>query len=139
MLCLVYVSSATHLFPEETLTEILQVSRRNNAAAGVTGLLLYSGGNILQVLEGEAAPVERLFHRIEADERHIGVHRLIGLQVERRQFPDWSMALRRPEDLPDEQRVRSLDLLQRSLSEPDTAGLAQEVGIMLDVFARGMT
>lgn len=44
---LVYVSSATVLSTSEQLCELLQGSHRRNAQAGVTGLLLYKGGNFM--------------------------------------------------------------------------------------------
>ena len=38
---LVYLSSGTNRFSPRELGDILAVSRRNNTASGVTGLLLY--------------------------------------------------------------------------------------------------
>ena len=48
---LVYVSSASTLFSRAELDEILRTSRRNNERLGVSGALLYKGGNLMQVLE----------------------------------------------------------------------------------------
>jgi hypothetical protein len=52
MYFLVYVSSAVNLFSDEDLIQLLEVSRRNNEKAEITGLLLYSSGNFMQTLEG---------------------------------------------------------------------------------------
>ena len=49
----VYVSSAVDLFSDEELLKLLDVSRKNNQALDVTGMLLYKGGNFMQFLEGE--------------------------------------------------------------------------------------
>ena len=43
MIQLTYISTATRNIVENSVSEILKISRLNNAAAGVTGLLLYDG------------------------------------------------------------------------------------------------
>ncbi len=58
-LFLVYVSSATLLFPGEDLRALLATSRKNNAELGVTGMLLYKDGNFIQILEGDEEAVRR--------------------------------------------------------------------------------
>jgi hypothetical protein len=52
---LVYVSSATKPFSPDELSELLAQARVDNAALGITGMLLYSNGNFMQVLEGGGA------------------------------------------------------------------------------------
>ncbi len=93
-LFLVYVSSATLLFPGEDLRALLATSRKNNAELGVTGMLLYKDGNFMQVLEGDEGAVRGLYEKIEADPRHGGEITLQQGFVEGRQFPDWSMGFR---------------------------------------------
>jgi hypothetical protein len=91
---LVYVSSATTLFSDRELDEILVTSRENNARLNISGMLLYKGGNLMQVLEGEEAKVRTLYAKITADRRHNGFIILCdGYQAER-QFSDWTMAFR---------------------------------------------
>jgi Sensors of blue-light using FAD len=91
---LVYVSSATELFSRSELDDILEASRRNNAAADVTGMLLYKDGNLMQVLEGDEAAVRETYARIALDPRHRGLLVLLEEAVEERQFEDWTMAFR---------------------------------------------
>ena len=55
--CLVYASSAVDMFSMEELVCLLERWRPKNAALGVTGMLLYKGGNLIQALEGEADAV----------------------------------------------------------------------------------
>jgi hypothetical protein len=90
----VYVSSSEGFFGAKDLEEILLVSRRKNARLGITGILLYRGGNIMQVLEGEAEAVDQLFETIRRDPRHKGVIKLIDREIERRDFEFWSMDFR---------------------------------------------
>ena len=91
---LVYLSSGTNRFSSRELGDILAVSRRNNTASGVTGLLLYRDGNLMQVLEGEELVVRALYDRIERDPRHHGLIPVWEAEEPDRQFPDWSMAFR---------------------------------------------
>jgi Sensors of blue-light using FAD len=91
---LVYVSSATELFDRTELDDILAVSRRNNAAVGVTGMLLYKDGNLMQVLEGDEQAVRGTYTRISADPRHRGLIVLLDERAEQRDFEDWTMAFR---------------------------------------------
>ena len=113
---LVYASSATTLFQPDDLADILAVSRRNNARCGVTGALLYSGGNVLQALEGTADAVEATYARVCADPRHRGVLMLYRGTAAERSFPDWAMGLPSLADLPDGARAGARALFD--LTEP---------------------
>lgn len=88
---LVYVSSATRLMTPAELRELLTVSRTNNAAAGISGMLLYKSGNFIQVLEGSKSAVESTFAKISRDTRHRGCLVLLRAQQEQRDFEEWSM------------------------------------------------
>ena len=74
------------------IRNILACARRNNAAQGVTGALLFSDGCFAQVLEGKQADVEAIFETIQCDPRHADVTILHLHAVERRSFAQWSMA-----------------------------------------------
>lgn len=73
------------------IARILEASKRNNAAAGVTGVLLFSGAAFTQVLEGEAAALERVYDRISQDLRHQQFELLQVTEIDRRAFGAWSM------------------------------------------------
>lgn len=88
---LIYASSAWQLLSEDEILNILEVSRKNNAERNITGVLLYKGGNFLQVLEGDEEAVSRLYQTIERDQRHKGVIVLAKRKIAEREFPDWSM------------------------------------------------
>ena len=70
LLFIAYSSNASVPFNADSLAELLAVSRRNNERAGVTGMLLYRGGNFLQALEGPTSAVRTTFERIAQDSRH---------------------------------------------------------------------
>lgn len=91
---LVYVSSATEIPTQEELVEWIEEIRSRNAFLGVTGLLLYSKGTYMQVLEGEEEVVERLYSRIQEDPRHRTPRVLLRERRPEPEFPNWSMAFR---------------------------------------------
>ncbi len=88
---LIYVSSARGLLPENELLNILEVSRRKNAERDITGILLYKGGNFLQVLEGPEDAVTALYTTISRDTRHDGLLLIAQRPIAARDFPDWTM------------------------------------------------
>jgi hypothetical protein len=96
---LTYVSSASRSFAPAELEAILATARVNNAAEGVTGLLLFHDGNFLQTLEGEEHAVRRIYARIERDPRHVGCIVLERRAVHSRLFDDWAMACRTTPEL----------------------------------------
>ncbi|MHA7220431.1 BLUF domain-containing protein [Arthrobacter sp. MDT1-48-3] len=91
-LSIVYSSTATRPLNDADLSALLAISRRNNARAEVTGMLLYRGGRFLQVLEGPEAGVRDRFLAIKTDTRHMDVQVLVEDRTQHRQFPDWTMA-----------------------------------------------
>jgi FAD-dependent sensor of blue light len=92
---LLYASNTSRDFSDAMLTEILAASRRNNAACGVTGILLYVDGGFMQVLEGDDRAVSDTFMRIQADKRHWNTTILLDRDAPRA-FAEWSMGFERP-------------------------------------------
>ncbi len=91
MLSLIYVSSSVKLLNDQELLAILKKSNENNSAKEVTGLLLYKGGNFIQVLEGDDEVVNALYEKIKTDPRHKDVTVISREQTQTRQFPSWGM------------------------------------------------
>ncbi len=94
VLTLTYTSAATDLLSVQELVELIDQIRPKNEALGVTGLLLYSGGNVIQTLEGSEADVMTVFDAICADERHRRIEVLDRRTVAARAFATWSMGFR---------------------------------------------
>jgi len=92
LLGVVYVSTAVPAWSRAALEELVEGSRRRNSAAGITGLLLYADGSILQALEGPEPAVADLLERIGRDPRHRGLSVILRRPTERRIFGDWAMA-----------------------------------------------
>ena len=88
---LMYASRAVPAVDQEELVAILKKSKVNNPRAGVTGVLCFSEGIFMQVLEGGRAAVNQLYNRIAADARHSDVVLLHYEEIAERRFAGWSM------------------------------------------------
>jgi hypothetical protein len=88
---LMYASRAVPAVDQEELLAILKKSKANNPKAGVTGVLCFSEGIFMQVLEGGRNAVNRLYNRIAADARHTEVVLLGYEEISERRFGGWSM------------------------------------------------
>jgi len=88
---LVYVSAASWALSNIELNEILDASRRNNAAAGITGLLLHVDRGFLQILEGPRPALRETFARIGRDRRHTALRVLVEQESDGRLFTGWTM------------------------------------------------
>ncbi len=86
-----YRSQALFPFSDADLQALLDQSRAFNAAHGITGLLLYSTGQFVQVLEGDHATVRALYARIQQAPRHARVE-TVREELAPRAFTAWSMA-----------------------------------------------
>lgn len=94
--CIVYFSTSVRLLEHEDILNILQQSRQHNAQVGISGILLYMHGHIIQVLEGEKQAVTALFKRIELDPRHKNVACVLNQSIAERLFAQWSMGYETP-------------------------------------------
>jgi hypothetical protein len=117
---LVYVSSAVKLLRPEEIEYLLTRARERNEEYGITGVLLYIGGNFMQYIEGPAGNLELIYKIIREDKQHSGIILVTRETIEEREFGDWSMAY----DTKDVQGyVGSQDekaLLERNLELPVT-------------------
>lgn len=103
---IIYCSQSTADVSPEELVALLELSRRNNQEAGLSGMLLYSSQSFLQVLEGEPAPLEATYARILTDDRHTKLRMLMNADVASALFPDWTMGF---EHVDDEELAEGLD------------------------------
>jgi hypothetical protein len=92
---LVYISAAARLWTDEELAALLEQSRRRNEAEEVTGMLVYSDGSFMQVLEGTPESLSRVCDSVFDDQRHRGLITLIDQPIRERSFGGWSMGFAR--------------------------------------------
>lgn len=124
---------------DEDIDSILSVSRKNNQLSGITGVLLYVEGNILQIIEGEQAAVETLFARIKEDTRHHGVVCMLKEYREQRLFSGWSMGYKQFSSRDIFERLPELKTLkfekETILNAPD---VPQTIQVMIDSFLKSV-
>ncbi|GAA1643034.1 BLUF domain-containing protein [Microbacterium flavum] len=128
LVCVVYCSTATRAFSGAELAGLLTVSRANNEAQDITGLLLYRDREFIQILEGQRDAVDALMAKISADPRHEDVRVLLREPLHARRFAAWTMGYQPlVAPTPDEQegyrdsfddlRVGDHDMIGRALME----------------------
>ncbi len=86
-----YASRANQPLLPTTIDTIVEQSRRNNPARGITGLLCFVDDVYVQVLEGGRDAVCDLFTTIVRDDRHHGLRLLAFEEVGERRFGNWNM------------------------------------------------
>lgn len=86
----VFVSEAVKL---SDLVSIVETAKVSNAVHEITGVLSYSYGHYMQVLEGNDADVSSLLKNIRKDSRHQNITEILDLEIDERIFSDWSMNL----------------------------------------------
>lgn len=88
---LIYESTRTKECTDNEITKILDSSNRNNGTIDITGVLLYSKTQFLQVLEGEHSLIVDLYQRIKSDPRHSNAVIISLKHIKERYFPSWQM------------------------------------------------
>ncbi len=136
MLQIAYLSSATAPMSRQDLQDLLGTCRENNAARGITGMLLYGNGTFLQVLEGDEVTVDALLDTIRKDPRHGDLQVLHRKTVDRRQYPDWTMGFTQLSD-GDLRKVKGLQDFTAQDFNPDyLAGHGEIVQSLMDHFRK---
>lgn len=109
----VYVSRATRPFSRPELQFLANKANENNGRLEITGLLVYLGGNFLQILEGRPERIDRLMEFIWRDQRHKDFRVLHVVAIEARSFNGWNMGILDINDRPplDETQIASLSEL----------------------------
>ena len=88
-----YTSLARADLLESDLEDIRRTAQTENAARGITGLLIFNGTHFLQIIEGSKAALGQLMENLRRDQRHSRVEVRHDDPIDERSFPDWSMEL----------------------------------------------
>ena len=86
----IYVSEISDT-SSDSLTNIYDISQKNNLQSGISGCLLIGSNSYLQLLEGPDSAVENLYSKIKMDSRHKKVKKLFEQHIEEKSFSSWSM------------------------------------------------
>jgi len=88
---LTYASRAKPDLSGSDLKQILNQARKNNAQNGVTGMLCFNKQYFLQTIEGARAEISTLLNKLAADNRHYDVQIIESIEVDHREWSQWSM------------------------------------------------
>jgi len=91
---LIYASSAAKALTQLQLDDLLTKARQNNSKLDITGMLIYTGGHFIQVLEGKEYVVKKLYDTIRKDKRHKDTIVIYESELAERQFGNREMDFR---------------------------------------------
>lgn len=103
----------------------MSVSRANNRKDGLGGLLIYTNGSFLQVLEGNDEKVYRRFERIMADPRHSYCDLLYDDPIFEPDFGEWMMGFW-TDSVTTNQRASGIIAVPNLLQELDSVWLERK-------------
>ena len=83
-----YVSTANRNLNQDEVAELLELTEIRNNKDGVKGLLIYSGGNFFEVIEGEKTKIKDLFEKIKVDPRHRNIMMVFEKKISKQLFED---------------------------------------------------
>jgi len=83
-----YVSTANRDLNQDEVAELLDQTEIRNNNEGVNGLLIYSGGNFFEVIEGEKIKIKDLFENIKEDPRHKNIIMVFEKKIDKPLFDD---------------------------------------------------
>lgn len=105
---IIYVSKlSSDSLSSDDITQILAVAQKNNAAANISGFLLFNYRNFLQVLEGPTQAVMKIYESIKQDSRHHDLKLVESRAILQREFSQWRMGFAKIDD--DALRVDALE------------------------------
>jgi hypothetical protein len=93
----IYVSSAPPEMSEHDTVKFLNEARKANRQNDISGMMLYTGGSLLLLLEGEAPKVDIACSAIFSDKR--AMRMILREPIAEREFPEWTMGFETVEPL----------------------------------------
>jgi hypothetical protein len=87
--CYIYIS-----YISSQNIDLLEFTRKfsnNNKLHGITGVLLYHCGNVIQLFEGPIDQTKQLLFNIKKDPLHTRFKVLLHENITTRNFPEWNM------------------------------------------------
>jgi hypothetical protein len=85
----IYLGAASPELSEHDTVKFLNEARQANRANDVSGMMLYLGGCLMLVLEGEAPKVDAASSKIFTGEREM--RQILREPIAEREFPEWIM------------------------------------------------
>src|SRR6202453_3874843 len=93
----IYLGAASADLSEHDTVKFLNEARKANRRNDISGLMLYVGGCLMLLLEGEAAKVDLACKEILSDGREMRM--ILREPIAEREFPEWIMGFEAVEPL----------------------------------------
>ncbi len=84
-----YVSTVNPEVSKIDIANLMDYVKVNNRLLNITGILIYSEGNFLQVLEGTKRDILALFEKIKKDPRHYNIITMLDKEIDDNSFSDY--------------------------------------------------
>lgn len=115
--------SVANTYPKDIkCNELLFDSKGFNTLNNITGCLLYCNGEFLEILEGEVNTVNKLYDRIQQDNRHYNITLLLTAKCEQRQFRAWDMVF----DQTNNRKIQDILIQRDVINSINKAQVTQE-------------
>jgi hypothetical protein len=114
----------------EDLSAIQEVAKHNNGPLDVTGSLFYNGGWFLQVLEGPATTLDKLYKKIELDPRHKNSRILYNEPANFRTFPRWTMNMTNLNDRQADKYDELVEVLEAAQADRRIGSVSPAVALL---------
>jgi AcrR family transcriptional regulator len=101
-----YCSTADPVMAPADVADLTTAARARNAENQITGSLCLLWGQFVQVIEGPAPAVARLYDKIACDKRHRKLVVLLDHEIDARWFPDFAMECRMVDGLSEREQSR---------------------------------
>ena len=77
-----YVSTASETLSKTEILSMLRAIKINNNANDIEGILINSGSNFFQLIEGEKSKVRNLYSKIQQDPRHHHIIKILDQPID---------------------------------------------------------
>ena len=121
---LVYCSIAVKGLTFHDLEHLATRAQVYNLRNDITGMLLYSGDNFIQALEGRLPALELLMEKIVVDERHHQFERLLCAPIVQRRFGRWALGVLDASESADLDRDKLRFICGQAEADPASASRA---------------
>lgn len=93
---LTYASRASANLDEREFKMILAKAQKNNALAGITGMLYFNKQFFLQTIEGPRSLINNLLNKLVSDNRHYDLQIIEATEIQQREWGAWAMSYATP-------------------------------------------
>lgn len=90
MKAICYISNFSRDLNRNVIDDLITVVNTNNRRLDITGILIIKNKLFFQILEGEHEKVNTMFKKIEIDNRHKGIIKLLDASIDSRIFDDYN-------------------------------------------------